>query len=334
VAILDAHTHLSGSESGETPDNILQTLDACGVDKAFVFAPLLDARSWKLTNDDLSDIRSHNDYCSDVASADPQRLLGFCVLDPSPALAGGSGTRAVDLMIEELNRCYHDLGLRGVKMVPHGWYPDDQEVMRLYGRIAELGMYAVFHAGIFLDGREGKYCRPAYYEGIHQVPEMRAQLAHIGWPWVDECVAVLAQETMFEGSDESKWQLRADMSFGPPADWQLDSWQKAIDTLPHQMIGYASDAFWPSTPERYDNQFLRTQLGLFETAATNGHIAEEGSPQRIQLRQRVFHDNIWQHWCAAIHEPQRPKPAKHKISTPRAKGGPSDKSGRASRALG
>ena len=213
MAILDAHTHLSGSEFGETPDNIIQTLDVCGVDKAFVFAPLLDVRSWKLINDDLSDIRSHNDYCAGIASADPQRLFGFCVVDPSPGLAGGSSARAVDLMIEEVSRCYHDLGLRGVKMVPHGWYPDDQDVMRLYDTIAELGMYAVFHAGIFLDGREGKFCRPAFYEGIHQVPEMRAQLAHIGWPWVDECVAVLAQETMFEGSDESKWQLRADMSF-------------------------------------------------------------------------------------------------------------------------
>ena len=118
VAILDAHTHLSGSEFGETPDNIIQTLDVCGVDKAFVFAPLLDVRSWKLINDDLSDIRSHNDYCAGIASADPQRLFGFCVVDPSPGLAGGSSARAVDLMIEEVSRCYHDLGLRGVKMVP------------------------------------------------------------------------------------------------------------------------------------------------------------------------------------------------------------------------
>jgi hypothetical protein len=183
-----------------------------------------------------------------------------------------------------VKRCYHDLGLRGVKMVPHGWYPDAPEVMRLYETITELGMYVVFHSGIFLDGREGKYCRPAFFEGVHQVPEMRAQLAHLGWPWIDECVAVMA------------------------------------------LIGYASDAFWPSTPDRYDNQFLRPQLGLFETAATNGHIAEEGSPQRIQLREGIFHDNIWQHWQQAVREPQQPRRAKQKITTPRAKQGPHHKS--------
>jgi predicted TIM-barrel fold metal-dependent hydrolase len=332
MPVLDAHTHLSGSESGESPDNILETLDACGVDKAFVFAPLLDVRSWQLETSDMGAIRTHNDYCADIASAAPERLFGFCVLNPSPALADGSKARSVRLMVDEVKRCYQDLGLRGVKMVPHGWYPDDPELVQLYQAIAELGMYVVFHAGIFLDGREGRFCRPAYYEGVHRVPEMRAQVAHLGWPWVDECIAVLAQETLFEGSDPSQWQLRTDMSFGPPADWQLESWQKAIDTLPHEMLGYASDVFWPATREQYDNQYLKPQLGLFETAATNGHIAEEGSPERVQLRDRVFHDNVWQHWERAVRETQAPKRATRTIATPRAKLGHSETGPRRRRA--
>jgi predicted TIM-barrel fold metal-dependent hydrolase len=58
-------------------------------------------------------------------------------------------------------------------MVPHGWYPDDPELVPLFQKIADLGMYVVFHAGIFLDGREGRCCRPTFYEGVHQVPNMR-----------------------------------------------------------------------------------------------------------------------------------------------------------------
>ncbi len=108
-------------------------------------------------------------------------------------------------------------------MVPAGWYPDDADVIRLYGTIAELGMHVVFHVGIFLDGREGKYCRPALYEGLHQVPGLRAQLAHVGWPWIDECLAVLSMETELHGQDAERWQLRADLSFGPPDDWQLST---------------------------------------------------------------------------------------------------------------
>ncbi|MCA1688489.1 MAG: hypothetical protein LC714_07860 [Actinobacteria bacterium] len=40
--VLDAHTHLSGSGSGESAENILECLDACGVEKVFLFAPLID----------------------------------------------------------------------------------------------------------------------------------------------------------------------------------------------------------------------------------------------------------------------------------------------------
>ena len=40
--VLDAHTHLTGSQSGESPENILECMDACGVEKAFIFAPELD----------------------------------------------------------------------------------------------------------------------------------------------------------------------------------------------------------------------------------------------------------------------------------------------------
>jgi hypothetical protein len=42
--VLDAHTHLSGSESGENSENILDCMDACGVEKAFIFESRPGAR--------------------------------------------------------------------------------------------------------------------------------------------------------------------------------------------------------------------------------------------------------------------------------------------------
>jgi predicted TIM-barrel fold metal-dependent hydrolase len=83
-----------------------------------------------LTDEHLDDIRTHNDYSADICSADPERLLGFCSLNPAPELAGGDLGRAVDLMIEEANRCYHELGLRGVgEVVPAHWYANDSQVL-------------------------------------------------------------------------------------------------------------------------------------------------------------------------------------------------------------
>ena len=319
MKVIDVHTHLSGSESEESAEGIVACLDACDVEKAFVFAPLLNVQTSELTDEHLDDIRKHNDYCADLCSRAPERLYGFCVLNPVPSLAKGSFKRAVQLMIEEVKRCYHELGLRGVKMIPTHWYPNDPEIIPLYQAIAQLGMYVVFHVGIFMDGQQGSYCRPTYFEGIRQVPELKVQLAHLGWPWVDECIAVLNMESNIHGSDPKQWQLRADLSFGPPDDWQLSSWQRAVDSLPPEMLCYGSDLFWPVTPDQYLEEYLHPQRGLFEVALTNGHIAKEGSTGRKELREKIFYKNALEHWQSAVREPQQPKQARHSIATPRAR---------------
>ncbi len=69
-------------------------------------------------------------------------------------------------------------------------------------------------------------------------------------------------------------------------------------------------------PEEYLESCLLPQLGLFETATTNEHVAEEGSPERKPLRQGIFRDNAWDHWCAAVREPQAPRGAQTPVATP------------------
>jgi hypothetical protein len=88
---------------------------------------------------------------------------------------------------------------------------------------------------------------------------------------------------------------------------------------PDSMLCYGSDLFWPCTPERYLEEYLYPQRGLFEVAVTNGHIASEGSPGRKELREQIFYKNVLEHWQSAVREPQQPRDAKHSIKTPRAR---------------
>lgn len=322
VKILDAHSHLSGSEYGETPENIVQCLDESGIEKAFIFAPLLNQPSYELRSEHLDHLRTHNDYCADVCSHDPERLLGFCVLNPAPGFAGGDLQQAAKHMIEEAQRCYHDLGLRGVKMIPTGWYPYDRPVIDLYRCIADLGMYVVFHTGIFLNGHEGRYCRPANFEAVHEVKGFKGHLAHVGWPWVEEMLGVMTMMTQNFGQDPNNWDLKVDVSFGAPDALQLETWSKAISVLPPDMLIYGSDLFWPATPEKYKEKVLQPQLGLFEVSATLEHIAQEGSQERMELREKIFFTNAFNHWNNAVREPQQPKRAKKPIKTPSAASDP------------
>ena len=59
-----------------------------------------------------------------------------------------------------LREAIEGLGLRGVKMVPTGWYPYDREVQPVFAEARALGIPILFHSGIFIDGRSGRFCRP------------------------------------------------------------------------------------------------------------------------------------------------------------------------------
>jgi len=286
LPIIDVHTHTSGPDADGSPDDVVRCMDACGVDQVFAFAPMLAPHGLELTDDSFDDIRRHNDYIAHFCSLAPERLLAFAVLNPNPHIANGDADAATHLMIEEAQRCYTELGIRGVKMVPDCWTAQDTHVLPLWQQLADLGMYVAFHSGIFLDERSSAYCRPALFEGVHRVPGFHGHLAHMSWPWVDECIATLAMET-FHADEVAKdhWQLKVDLSFGCPADWQIESVRKALDMLPHDMLMYASDVFWPCEPTRYQEEFVYPQWSTIEAAATLSRSASnQGSPERAALR--------------------------------------------------
>ena len=322
LPIVDVHTHTSGQDADGPASAVVRCLDACGVEQAFLFAPLLQVHGLQLTDEHWDDIRRHNDYIAHFCAADPDRLLAFAVLNPNPGLARGDLDAAVELMVEEARRCYHELGIRGVKMIPDRWSVDDARVEPLLQELAGLGMYVAFHCGIFLDERSSTYCRPALYEGVHRVPGFHGHLAHLGWPWVDECIATLAMETFHAGSGGGdRWQLKADLSFGCPPDWQVESVCRAMNMLPADMLMYASDCFWPCDPTRYLEEFVYPQLATVEAAATLSRSAPPaGGEERARFRRGVFYENARQHWELATRgRPQELRRLRRAPKTPRAR---------------
>ena len=321
--LVDAHTHTSGPDHDGPPGDVVACLDACGVQKAFVFAPLLQPQGLELTEEHLPEITVHNDYVADFCSHAPERLLGFAVLNPNPGIAGGDRNKATELMIQEARRCYHELGLRGFKLVADRWDAEQEEVLPLWQEMANLGTYAVFHTGIFMDERSSTYCRPAYYEGLHRVQHFTGQLAHLGWPWVDEMVGMLMMEGEHpdEGGDD-QFPLVADISFGAPPDWRIETLRKALDMLGPQRLVYGGDCFWPQEPEQYFENYLLPHLAAFESAADLSKNAPEQGPERAKARRQVFRDNALRHWERATRGvPQRPRRAQRALKVTKSRSG-------------
>jgi predicted TIM-barrel fold metal-dependent hydrolase len=225
--IIDAHLHTSGRE---TSGDVLRSLDDAGVDMAFLLAPFLTD---PYSLDDPASLKEGNRYLSRLVEGHSDRLVGFAVVNPLHPQAA-----------EDLEEAAGLPGIRGLKMVPTGWYPYDDCAHRVYDVAARFDLPVLFHSGIFIDGRSGRFCRPAFYEAIRDHPGLRATLAHLGWPWCDEANAVGLIDRINGVSPEDS-QFRFDISFGPPPIYREEVFRKALDVIGPRSMQFGSDRFLP-----------------------------------------------------------------------------------------
>jgi predicted TIM-barrel fold metal-dependent hydrolase len=84
--------------------------------------------------------------------------------------------------------------VRGFKVIANHFFPGDPRALPVYRAIATADRPILFHSGILWDGRDSsRYCRPAEFESLLEVPGLRFALAHASWPWCDECLAVFGK---------------------------------------------------------------------------------------------------------------------------------------------
>jgi predicted TIM-barrel fold metal-dependent hydrolase len=225
--IIDAHLHASGKE---TTKDVLESLDDACVDLAVVLAPFL-TEPYSLG--DRDSLRAGNRYLSELVGSHVDRLHGFAVVNPLHPQAA-----------EDLEEAASLQGIRGLKMVPTGWYPYDDCAHRVYEVAARLDLPVLFHSGIFIDGRSGRFCRPVFYEAVRDHPRLRVTLAHLGWPWCDEANAVGLIDRI-NGIAPSESQFRFDISFGPPPIYRVEVLRRALEVVGAELIQFGSDRFLP-----------------------------------------------------------------------------------------
>ena len=97
-------------------------------------------------------------------------------------------------------------GVKGFKVICSGFYPGDEKAMKVYRAIAGSGKPILFHSGILWDGMaSARFNRPGEFEALLEVEGLKFTLAHVSWPWFDECIAVY-------GKFLSAYDLRRDLS--------------------------------------------------------------------------------------------------------------------------
>jgi predicted TIM-barrel fold metal-dependent hydrolase len=225
--IVDAHLHCSGAERA---DDVLRSLDQARIDVAVLLAPFL---SEGFSLDDAASLQRANAHLAALVRGRGDRLLGFAVIDPRDVAAP-----------LQLRHAIETLGLSGAKMVPTGWYPYDAEVQPVFAEARRLGIPLLFHSGIFIDGRSGRFCRPTFFEALRDHPGLKVCLAHLGWPWVDEAIAVGLIDRI-HGVPADQTMFRFDISFGPPPPYRREALGRALEVLGPELLQFGSDCFLP-----------------------------------------------------------------------------------------
>lgn len=231
MRIWDCHVHCRGDDKGE---DVLRAMDEAGIERINLFGRYPGPRDDPNAHTSRDDVRETIDHVAAVQAADPERIFGLLFANPR-----------AEGMLEEIEYGIAGRGLRGIKMIPDHWSPTDELLLPIYEKMRELGKPIQFHSGILYGfGDSSRYCRPVLFEALVNFPGLRFSLAHIGWPWVDECIAVYGRFRAALRPEAEKCQMWIDTCRGTPDAWREEALRKAIPFCGIDRLMFGTDS-WP-----------------------------------------------------------------------------------------
>ena len=208
------------------------------VDRAVAFGVAVNPHG---SEDDMGVMRAQaevNDTASALASAHPDKVIGFMSVHPG----------AVDVM-DELERCVDELGLKGMKLAPNyqNFDPLGSDARRVYEFAQRRGLPIVFHQGTApMRAAPLMYAHPIVMDELAMdFPDLKIVMAHMGHPWHEDCIAVIRKHPNVyadvSGQFYRPWQFYNGMRLAYEwsvmhkllfaSDWPLTTPQETIDSL-------------------------------------------------------------------------------------------------------
>ena len=197
--IIDTHTHIwpkGFTTAGLTNylksrglwDESLSVVTAEGLlremDKNSISFSIISSVAIKrgMSNQDLDEV---NTYVSIEIKKYPDRLAGFCTVDPF----GGSKS------IETLKKGIEDLGHIGLKLHPpfQEFYPNDKRCFTIYEKMQEYRMPILFHCGsVGMLPFKDDFAKPSYLDVVAcNFPDLPIIIGHAGKIWFDDTAMLM-----------------------------------------------------------------------------------------------------------------------------------------------
>jgi hypothetical protein len=129
-----------------------------------------------------------NDYLLEVKSVAPDRFALTCSVDP---------LRGIEDSVKEIKRCVKDHGFTACKLYPSydHFDPRDERLDPIYKTLVDHDVTMQIHMG-WTPSKNApmKFQQPYLLDDVAaKYPDLKIVVAHVGWPWVDECMALIAK---------------------------------------------------------------------------------------------------------------------------------------------
>ena len=212
-------------------------------------------------------------------------LFPFFFIDPTEPDA----IKQVDLAASK--------GIMGFKVICSMHYPCDERALPVYRRIAEQNKPLMFHSGILYDGKNasGNYNRPCNFEGLLSIDSLRFSLAHVSWPWTDECIAVYGKfNNALSHSKESSrpaGEMFVDLTPGTPRPYRKPMFDRLLFSgydIKKNILYGIDNSTGPYSPE-YAKDTLEQDESIFEGYYADG--AMFGVKLDDDFREHIYYKN-------------------------------------------
>lgn len=201
--IIDSHNHMGKRKGVDFPaESMIEWMDKASVDACLV----------------TSQVEAiNNDYIAEMQLKFENRIFGYAVVNPWDYIAE-----------EELERCFRDLNLYGLKLNPlrHGFALDRHSIVDPLFEICER-----YDKPILVHGQSDMFNMPGKFDEMAETfPNVKIILAHIGEPdAIDAAIRVVN---------------RRENVYVDTAGIQLSTLKRAVNEIDPNKILMGTDAPW------------------------------------------------------------------------------------------
>ena len=242
MRIVDCHVHTGKLDDASS---LLRMMDANGVQRM-----LLLSESERLSpGKTLDNLRALQKF----ASADRARLGCLAWINPTIPGAAGLAQRALT-----------DMGYSGLKIIPDHWYAYEPRLEPFWEKMDALKASILFHTGTLYGFEDGsRFCHPEYLEKLIYYPNIRFAMAHVSWPWCEECLAVMGRMKAAVHYQKTGWQSYIDLTPGTPAHIRKQAIANAVS-----FCGGVDHIMWGTDSStrgnlNYQKEILEGDLKIF-----------------------------------------------------------------------